>query len=97
MSVVNCRPTNGVSFAKKYTLVDQDATDNYVEFDFQVDYNIVASFTLTRANAIIALTGCTVTYPSVGVVRLTEGGSVTLTTADVIHVVAQRDNVYETV
>ena len=97
MSVVNCRPTNGVSFAKKYTLVAQDATDNYVEFDFQVDYNIVANFTLLRATAVIALTGCTITYPSVGVVRITEGGSVTLAAADVLCVVAQRDNVYETV
>lgn len=88
MASHNVRPTNGVSFGVKHICTAADASDDSVTFDFQVDYDLVATVMHTDSSGEgKAMTAVTVTYPAVGQVTV-EG---TITAGDILHVVANRD------
>jgi len=97
MATVLTRPTNGVSFGYKHTVTAQDATDNSVIIDFQVDFGLVAMVMVTRADAqgaeYIDPGDMKVDYPANGQVRVRDGdSSFTLTAGDVLHVIANKDS-----
>ena len=92
MATILTSPSNGVSYGYKHTVSSTDASDGYVEFDFQVGYPLSANITvLSSADAVIATTGAVITYPANGKVRIASGGSFTVTAGYKINIVAQFD------
>jgi hypothetical protein len=87
MGVVSTRPTNGVSYGIRYTAIAGDASDGYVEFDFQqASYNLAYAVMVQGSdNVVKAPTGYTITVPSKGKVRVTG----TIVAGDIISVIAQ--------
>ena len=82
------RPTNGVSFGVKHTCSAQNASDNFVLFDFGVGYGLVASVTVTSSAGVgVDMSGVTVTYPADGQVKV----AFTCTAGQIVHLVANRD------
>ena len=90
MSTVNTRPTNGVSYGYVHTVTAGEESDGEITFDFQVDYYLSASVTITRSDA-RANNDELITYPAKGQVKIANGSTFALTEDDVISVVAQRD------
>jgi hypothetical protein len=91
--MVTILPTNGVSYAYKYTVVAADDTAGYVDFKIKSTYKIAAIFRVTRANVNIPLSDAVITYPNAYTVRLADGASTyAVTTGDIITVLIARDN-----
>jgi hypothetical protein len=93
MSTVTKTCTNGVSFGTRYVPTATDASDGAIVFAFEgVDYDLAASVVVTVADAVVALTGAAITYPTYGQVSVANGGSFTIATTQTFSVLAQRAN-----
>lgn len=90
MSTINTRPTNGVSYGYVHTVTAGDESDGEIIFDFQVDYNLAASVTITTAAGARANNDEVITYPAKGQVKVENGSTYSLTEDHVISIVAQR-------
>lgn len=86
------RPTNGVSFGVSHTVTAQDATDDQVLLDFQVDYPLSAVVQVLDASGVVVdISDAVITYPADGQVSIEDGAATYVVTAtDVVHVVANR-------
>jgi len=68
--------SNGVSYGAKHTVTATDASDGYVEIDFQVGVDLVASIQVVNpSNVVKDISTAVVTYPSAGKVRIADGTS----------------------
>lgn len=91
MAVGLYRPSNGVSFGAIHTITAQDATDNSVTIDFQVNYDIVAVLQIVDAsNVVVDLADAVITYPAKGQVRIADGTTYNTVAGRKISVIAQR-------
>lgn len=89
-SIVNTRPTNGVSYGYKHEITADDVTNGGIIFDFQNNVELVANITwVDSAGAIKAPTGMIVEYPAVGQVRV-EDGTVTWVAGDFLYIIANK-------
>lgn len=91
MSTVLARPTNGVSYGLRY-VVTSDDVGTPMTFDFQVDYDLVASVMITDASGVMVdMSDAVITYPAAGQVQIEDGASTFAFAQDqVVHIVAQR-------
>jgi len=90
MATVSTRPTNGVSFGYVHTVTDQDATDDAVIIDFQVDYMLAASVLMLDGSDIDIANDIVVTYPANGQVSIADGSTLKITAGQQISIVAAR-------
>ena len=87
-TIINTRPTNGVSYGYQREITSDDVTNGAIIFDFQNSKNLVATVQLRDASgAILAPTGMIITYPADGQVRV-EDGSVIWVAGHFLDVVA---------
>ena len=96
MATYNTGQVNGVSFGYKHTVTAGDQSDGYVQIDFQygrttgAETDLVYSVMVLASNGAWAvLTGALITEPATGTLKIANGGSLTLTAGQVIHVIAQ--------
>jgi len=94
------RLTNGVSFGARYTVVAADDTAGEVTFifkgtgDLPVAYPLAAVISVTRSGVNVPLADAVITYPANGKVKIADGAATfTVTTGDIIYVVAQRADI----
>jgi hypothetical protein len=100
-TIVQVRPTNGVSFGVTHVVTSADQSAGAILFDFTAipitpgvvgtfPYNIVAVFdVLSSANAKISSAGAVVTYPTDGQVKIANGGSFTYAAGQIINLIVQ--------
>lgn len=85
--------TNGTTWAWKHTVTTADQTATYVEVDFQTTRVLTYSVMVLASNgAQVVITGALITEPSTGNLKIANGGSLTLTAGQVIHVLALADS-----
>jgi hypothetical protein len=92
MADYTARPTNGVSYGIKHTLVAGDVSDGVMTFDFQNSIDLVAVVQLTSSGVVVDPSGMIITYPEAGKISI-EDGTVTWTADDVIEIILQRASV----
>jgi len=78
---------NAANYPYVHTVTAQDATDNSVTIDFQLqDRDIVWNVMCLRSTAIVAMTGAVITEPTEGAIKIADGGAFTLTAGDKLHI-----------
>jgi hypothetical protein len=86
-TIVNTRPTNGVSYSYRHEITATDVTNGAIIFDFQNSKNLVATVELLDAmGTILVSAGMIKTYPEVGQVRV-EDGTLTWVAGQIIEIV----------
>jgi len=94
MAEILTSSTNGHNFAYKHTVTADDASDGYVEIDFQTDRVLVPNVMVASATDIfIDLADAVITIPSTGAVRITNGAATfTLVAGQKIYLVCSTDS-----
>jgi hypothetical protein len=106
MANVLLSASNGISVATRYTVTAADQSAGYVQFELTnnnaaspaaANFYLVATWNLlSSAGAVVTPVGGIVTYPSVGIVKIANGGSVSLTAGQFIDIIIQRYKVKNT-
>jgi len=92
MASVQGQGVNGVSYGQVYTVTAQDATDGFVQFDFDARERIVAIIRVyTSAGIPVDMSDAVITYSADGKsIRIADGAATYNTTAtNRIDIVAQ--------
>lgn len=94
MAEILTSSTNGHNFAYKHTVTADDASDGYVEIDFQTDRDLVPNIMVaTSANIFVDLADAVITMPSTGAIRIANGAATfTLIAGQKIYLVCSTDS-----
>lgn len=92
--IISKYTTGHVTFGTVYTVTSADAAGTSIAFNFNApDYYLAAAITITNsATVCYATMDGKLTYPAEGYVKLENGSNYSLTSGDVISLVALRAN-----
>lgn len=85
--------THRANWSVKHTVTAAEASAGYVQIDFGSSYDLAYNVTALASNgANLALTGAIITNPSTGVIKIANGGSLTLAENQVLIVNAHANS-----